>query len=178
MTGREEEEIRALWRAAHQKVLLDETWLSSLLDRRPPLPHVAPGPIERARPGDLPGAWLAPGRRVEWEEVQDVPSFYGRQPELALLSQWVMRERCRVVSVLGMGGIGKSALAVTFMHQVADHFEVVFFRHKSGSSWPRSWHACAMCTRGEAMWRSTCSRCSLGSANGRTMRRAMGQRTW
>src|SRR5207253_1220357 len=32
------------------------------------------------------------------------------------------------VSVLGMGGIGKSALAVTFMHQVADHFEVVFFR--------------------------------------------------
>ena len=128
VTGREEEEIRALWRAAHQKVLLDETWLSSLLDQRPPLPHVAPGPIERARPGDLPGAWLAPGRRVEWEEAQDVPSFYGRQPELALLSQWVMQERCRVVSVLGMGGIGKSALAVTFMHQVADHFEVVFFR--------------------------------------------------
>jgi transcriptional regulator with XRE-family HTH domain len=66
VTGREEEEIRALWRAAHQKVLLDETWLSSLLVQRPPLPHVAPG-----------------------------PSFYGRQPELALLSQWIMQERCR-----------------------------------------------------------------------------------
>src|SRR5690242_20333525 len=29
--GREEEEIRALWKAAHQKVLLDEDWLHYLL---------------------------------------------------------------------------------------------------------------------------------------------------
>src|SRR5215467_6420561 len=34
--GREEEEIRALWRAAHQKVLLDEAWLASLLNRTRP----------------------------------------------------------------------------------------------------------------------------------------------
>ena len=27
-TGRDEEEIRALWRAAHRKVLLDERWLA------------------------------------------------------------------------------------------------------------------------------------------------------
>ena len=33
-----------------------------------------------------------------------------------------------MVSVLGMGGIGKSALAVTLMHQVAPHFEVVLWR--------------------------------------------------
>src|SRR6266705_835736 len=29
--GREAEEIRALWKAAHQKVLLDESWLAALL---------------------------------------------------------------------------------------------------------------------------------------------------
>ena len=29
--GREEEEIRALWKTAHQRDLLDETWLSALL---------------------------------------------------------------------------------------------------------------------------------------------------
>src|SRR5947209_698979 len=40
----------------------------------------------------------------------------------------VVQERCWVVSVLGMGGIGKSVLAVTFMHQMAEHFEVVLFR--------------------------------------------------
>ena len=31
--GREEEEIRAFWDAAHQKVLLEEVWLSSLLQQ-------------------------------------------------------------------------------------------------------------------------------------------------
>src|SRR5260370_1561880 len=34
--GREEEEIRALWRAAHQKLLLDEAWLHDLVG--PPAP--------------------------------------------------------------------------------------------------------------------------------------------
>ena len=34
--GREAEEIRALWRAAHQKVLLDEAWLHDLV--APPVP--------------------------------------------------------------------------------------------------------------------------------------------
>src|SRR5579864_1413463 len=32
--GYEAEEIRLLWKAAHQKVLLDERWLSTLLDQR------------------------------------------------------------------------------------------------------------------------------------------------
>jgi len=33
--GPEAEEIRALWHAAHQKVLLDEPWLQGLLSQRP-----------------------------------------------------------------------------------------------------------------------------------------------
>ena len=36
--GREEEEIRALWHAAHQKVLLDRHWLSDLLRPEQPSP--------------------------------------------------------------------------------------------------------------------------------------------
>src|SRR5947209_18932171 len=39
---REEEEIRALWKTAHQRVLLDEGWLSALLAR----PSAAPTPVE------------------------------------------------------------------------------------------------------------------------------------
>ncbi len=58
----------------------------------------------------------------------DVPSFYGREGELATLTQWVVQERCRVVSVLGMGGIGKSALVTSVMHRMAAHFQVVIFR--------------------------------------------------
>src|SRR6266704_2067091 len=47
--GREAEEIRAFWLAAHQKVLLDEFWLSALLSQQ--LPHltlVAPLPVEQS----------------------------------------------------------------------------------------------------------------------------------
>ncbi len=32
--GRQAEEVRALWQAAHQKVLLDEAWLGTLLPMR------------------------------------------------------------------------------------------------------------------------------------------------
>ena len=86
--GREEEEIRALWRAAHQKVLLDESWLQGLLSQQAsPRVDVAGEP------------------RVDWGEALDVPSFYGREEELALLSGWVGEARCRVVSVLAWAAL-------------------------------------------------------------------------
>src|SRR5213078_3786246 len=101
--GREEEEIRAFWKTAHQKVLLDEAWLSALLNQ-PPAP-LAPLPVEAAggavvgsaapaapsslaqasQPGDSPlavgpaasRASAARSPRVDWGEALDVPSFYG-----------------------------------------------------------------------------------------------------
>src|SRR3989441_2022636 len=127
--GREAEEIRALWKAAHQKVLLDEQWLSTLLGRSPPSLSlvarlsVAPVPAQPAVP-----VRATSGPLVEWGEALDVPSFYGREQELATLSRWMVQERCRVVSVVGLGGIGKSALVTSAMHQLADHFQVVIFR--------------------------------------------------
>ena len=54
--------------------------------------------------------------------------FTDAQDELALLSDWLLEQHCRVVSVLGMGGIGKSTLAVTLMHRVADQFDAVIWR--------------------------------------------------
>ncbi|EFH89829.1 NB-ARC domain-containing protein [Ktedonobacter racemifer] len=125
--GQEEEAIRAFWRAAHQKVLLDETWLRELL--RQPATSGSEGAVQRPLSADLSNA-SAPGSgpRVDWGEALDVPSFYGREEELALLARWIGEDRCRVVSVLGMGGIGKSALAISVMHQVARQFEVVIWR--------------------------------------------------
>src|SRR2546426_7050709 len=127
--GRETEEIRAFWKAAHQKVLLDESWLSALLSQHPrPLERMVPPSIDVT--GDATPTLAAPasGPRVEWGEALDVPTFYGREGELATLAQWVVEEGCRVVSVLGLGGIGKSALAVQVMHRLADQFDVVIFR--------------------------------------------------
>src|SRR5437588_10566144 len=72
--GREEEEIRALWKAAHQKVLLDEAWLCDLL--------APPEPIQlfpQARPpGAQAAAEQAASRRVNLVEALDVSHFAGR----------------------------------------------------------------------------------------------------
>src|SRR3989441_10729490 len=46
--GREEEEIRALWKAAHQKVWLDEAWLHDLL--------APPVPVQLSPPAGTPAA--------------------------------------------------------------------------------------------------------------------------
>ena len=125
--GSEAHEIRALWHAAHQKVGLDELWLHKLLDQQ--VSPLEARPVEQTHDADAvstPPATNVP--RVDWGDALDVPTFYGRERELALLFRWIAEERCRVVSVLGMGGIGKSALTVTLMRQVATRFEVVIWR--------------------------------------------------
>jgi WD40 repeat protein/transcriptional regulator with XRE-family HTH domain len=125
--GREAEEIRVLWRTTHQKVLLDEAWLASLLGQtRRALTLLHPMLRETSRPGEVHATQPAP--RLDWGAALASQSFYGREREQARLSQWIIEDRCRVVSVLGLGGIGKSALVVKVMHQVAEHFQVVLWR--------------------------------------------------
>jgi WD40 repeat protein/transcriptional regulator with XRE-family HTH domain len=128
--GREAEEVRALWQAARQRVLLDEAWLGGLLSNIQPPPASQPGE-ETSVTSPPPDALVSPSRggpRLDWGNAPDVASFYGRQWELDLLTEWVLQEHCRVVSVLGQGGIGKSALATKLMQGVAERFEVVIWR--------------------------------------------------
>src|SRR5258708_36224338 len=77
---REAEEIRALWKAAHQKVLLDEAWLASLLDRTPPaLTLLHPVSQEVPRPGEMSTAQPPSGPQLDWGEAPTVATFYGRE---------------------------------------------------------------------------------------------------
>jgi WD40 repeat protein/transcriptional regulator with XRE-family HTH domain len=125
--GKEADKIREFWQIAHQKVLLDEDWLTELVPSTETLQVEATGESTARTLLPTPGS-AHEGPQVDWSDALAVPAFYGREWELNLLIGWILEERCRVVSIVGLGGIGKSALSVNVMHQVASNFEVVIWR--------------------------------------------------
>jgi len=66
--------------------------------------------------------------REDWGEAPYVESFYGREGELAKGEQWIIRDRCRIVTVLGIGGIGKTTFATMLAKKVKDTFDYVIWR--------------------------------------------------
>lgn len=64
----------------------------------------------------------------DWGDAVDVSVFYGRYCELSTLKQWILQDRCRLISLLGMGGIGKTSSAVKIAQDVQDEFKFVIWR--------------------------------------------------
>jgi len=58
----------------------------------------------------------------------DISVFFGREPELTTLKQWILQEKCKLVAVLGVGGIGKTTLSVKLAHQIEESFDYVIWR--------------------------------------------------
>ena len=67
-------------------------------------------------------------RFIHWGEAPDISVFYGRTEELTQLEQWLLEARCRLVSILGMGGMGKTHLAVKLAHNVRDKFDYIYWK--------------------------------------------------
>jgi len=65
---------------------------------------------------------------VSWGTAPDVSTFYGRVPELATLQTWVLEHQCRLITLAGMGGIGKTWLSIKLVEQIQSAFEVVLWR--------------------------------------------------
>jgi transcriptional regulator with XRE-family HTH domain len=128
--GHEEEEIRALWKAAHRKVLLDETWLQELLSQSSPSLAGSVGePSEafgqgRAALSEALALWTVPLARN--------PHFTGRDDLLsALAAQLSPQEagqpaalRCAALTqaqvIKGLGGIGKTQTAVEYAYRARE----------------------------------------------------------
>jgi tetratricopeptide (TPR) repeat protein len=126
--GREEEQIRALWRAARQRALLDEHWLTELLN---------PSSVGNAgelsgedRPSSTttprtPAIWMVPYLRN--------PHFTGRNELLDHLQrQFALRENeqqhttihhaalTQSQAIKGLGGIGKTQTAIEYAYRARE----------------------------------------------------------
>ncbi len=73
-------------------------------------------------------AVVALERQYFWGESIDVSIFYGRTKELKTLAKWISKDRCRLIEILAMGGMGKTAVAVKLAQQVSTEFEFVVWR--------------------------------------------------
>jgi WD40 repeat protein/DNA-binding XRE family transcriptional regulator len=69
-----------------------------------------------------------PPPKEDWGEAPCGNAFYGRGNEQATLHAWVTGEHCRVIAIVGIGGIGKTSLAAKTAMQVKDSFSAIFWR--------------------------------------------------
>lgn len=66
-------------------------------------------------------------KKLIWGEAPDVSIFYGRTQELDILQQWIIDDHCRLITLIGIGGIGKTSLAVKLAQNVAEKFSHVIW---------------------------------------------------
>ena len=67
----------------------------------------------------------------DWGEAPDVTLFYNRTKELNQLGEWLCTEHCRLITLLGMGGIGKTYLSVKLAEGLQNEFNFLIFRSLS-----------------------------------------------
>jgi WD40 repeat protein/DNA replication protein DnaC len=67
-------------------------------------------------------------RHHDWGEAPDVSIFFDRREELAQLEEWIVTQHCRVVGLVGMGGIGKTHLAVKLAERIQGKFDYFIWR--------------------------------------------------
>jgi WD40 repeat protein/DNA-binding SARP family transcriptional activator len=67
-------------------------------------------------------------QRIDWGDAPPAGQIYGRVDEIAALSDLVLATRCRLVAVLGMGGIGKTRLAAHVARAHSADFAAVVWR--------------------------------------------------
>ncbi|MEB3279018.1 MAG: ATP-binding protein [Lyngbya sp.] len=65
---------------------------------------------------------------VSWGLAPDVSVFCGRRTELETLQQWILKDRCRLITLFGIVGIGKTWLATKLAEQIQPEFKVVVWR--------------------------------------------------
>ena len=67
-------------------------------------------------------------KRQDWGGAVSVDRFFGRENEIETLTAWLLKDRCRLVALLGMGGIGKTTLSIELAKRIGKRFDCVVWK--------------------------------------------------
>lgn len=66
--------------------------------------------------------------KQDWNGAIIAEGFVGRVSELSTLQSWIVRDQCRLVNIWGLGGIGKSSLAIRLGKNIESSFDYIIWR--------------------------------------------------
>jgi hypothetical protein len=97
--------------------------------------HVQVGSInfcEKTRqPPDIPNSHFhsqqPPTENHELSEMPELGVFYNRTSELETLKTWILQEHCRLITITGISGIGKTKLTVKLLQEIKHNFEFILW---------------------------------------------------
>ncbi|MGB5769650.1 MAG: NB-ARC domain-containing protein [Crocosphaera sp.] len=67
-------------------------------------------------------------KRQDWVLAPEVNQFYGRELELQELEECIIEHRFSLIALLGMGGVGKTSLAIKLGKKIQKNFDYVIWK--------------------------------------------------
>jgi hypothetical protein len=64
---------------------------------------------------------------INLTDAPELPYFYDRTSELSTLKQWILQANTRLITVYGLSGIGKSAIALKLIEQTQTEFDYIIW---------------------------------------------------
>jgi hypothetical protein len=69
----------------------------------------------------------APERIIDLTDAPELTGYYDRTSELSTLKQWILQAHTRLITVYGLSGIGKSAIALQLIEQTQTEFDYIIW---------------------------------------------------
>ncbi|MDJ0510521.1 MAG: NB-ARC domain-containing protein [Crocosphaera sp.] len=67
-------------------------------------------------------------KKQDWGLAPEVKQIYGRESEIKQLEECIIRNKVRLVALLGIGGLGKTALAIKLGQKLQQHFDYLIWK--------------------------------------------------
>jgi ATP-dependent Clp protease ATP-binding subunit ClpA len=65
---------------------------------------------------------------LDIDNAPEITAFYGRTDELNTLKTWLIQDCPRIITLVGMIGVGKTTLAIKLIEEIQTQFEYIVYR--------------------------------------------------